>query len=71
MQTNFHTASLLDSIKTFFDTESQRDKQRLCTSCGSSMQFLDAQFQLYGTETKWNVLIPFCPICEERRMSIM
>jgi hypothetical protein len=63
MQTNSEIASLLDCIKNFFP-ESEGEKQQLCTNCGSSMRFLDAQFQLFGTEMKWDVSLPFCPICD-------
>lgn len=64
MQTNSHRRQILSSIKDFFDLESKRRKPGRCEHCRSAMQFLDAQFQLYGTLMTWRVRIPFCPACE-------
>ncbi len=64
MQTNFQGQRILDSIKDFFDAEAKRRKPGLCEHCGSSMQFFDAQFQLYGTPTTWRIHLPFCQDCE-------
>ncbi len=64
MQTNVHSQQVLQSIKKFFDAESKRRSPGLCKACGSSMQFLDAQFQLYGTPTTWKAWLSFCPTCD-------
>src|SRR5712692_7017597 len=64
METNSLRQQVLNSIKNFFDIESNRRKTGLCENCGSSMQFLDAQFQLYGTPTRWRMRVPFCATCE-------
>ncbi len=39
-------------------------KIQKCEHCKSSMQYLDGQFLLFGTNNKWNVFLPFCPTCE-------
>jgi len=64
MQTNSQRHRILSSIKDLFDAEAERRKQGLCEHCGSSMQFLDAQFQLYGTPITWQIRLPFCQVCE-------
>ena len=64
MQTNSQRQHILSSIQDFFDAEAKRRKQGRCENCGSSMQFLDAQFQLYGTPMTWSVRLPFCQACE-------
>src|SRR5437867_953761 len=64
VQANSHQQEILGSIEDFFDIESKRRKPGLCECCGSSMQFLNAQFQLYGTPMTWRVRVPFCPACE-------
>lgn len=64
MQTDSQQQQILRSIENFFEAESQRKKPRLCEHCGSSLQFLDAQFQLYGTPKTWKARLSFCPACE-------
>jgi len=64
VQTNSQRQRILRSIENFFDAESQRKKPRLCERCGSSLQFLDAQFQLDGTPLIWKADLSFCPACE-------
>jgi hypothetical protein len=32
--------------------------------CHSPMKFLEGQFWIYGTSRKWNLSLPFCPLCE-------
>jgi len=64
VQTNSERQQTLRAIENFFDAESKRVKPRLCEHCGSSLQFLDAQFQLYGTPLIWKAGLSFCPACE-------
>jgi hypothetical protein len=28
------------------------------------MKFLEGQFWIYGTSSKWSLSVPFCPLCE-------
>ena len=64
MQTSSVTPEIVNAIQDFFDAESRRCRPGLCERCGSSMQFLDAQFQLYGTPMAWKAQLSFCPACE-------
>jgi hypothetical protein len=64
VQTNLQGQQILRSIENFFEAESKRKKPKLCEHCGSSLQFLDAQFQLYGTPMTWKAWLSFCPACE-------
>jgi len=64
VQTDAQRRKTLRSIENFFDAESKRTKPRLCAHCGSSLRFLDAQFQLYGTPLTWKTGLSFCPACE-------
>jgi hypothetical protein len=57
-------AHILRSIEKFSERESLPPKPRQCLCCGSSMQFVDAHFLLSGTAMNWNVLLPFCAVCD-------
>jgi hypothetical protein len=55
--------TLLRSITDFFAREHSSPKQ-ICDHCHSPMQFLDGHFWIYGTSRKWNLSVPFCPLCD-------
>jgi hypothetical protein len=38
--------------------------KQICDRCHSPMKFLDGHFWIYGTSRKWNLSVPFCPLCE-------
>ena len=69
MQPSFATPEVLNAIQDFFDAESKLCTPGLCERCGSSLQFLDAQFQLYGTPMRWKAQLSFCPACESDVLS--
>jgi hypothetical protein len=54
---------LLASITDFLARGPSSAKQ-ICDQCHSPMKFLDGQFWIYGTTRKWNLSVPFCPLCE-------
>jgi hypothetical protein len=54
---------LLQSITDFLARGPSSAKQ-ICDQCHSPMKFLDGQFWIYGTSRKWNLSLPFCPLCD-------
>jgi hypothetical protein len=57
-------AQIVESFKALFVAQSSRQGQQTCERCASGMQFLDGHFLLYGSEIRWKVSVPFCPICD-------
>jgi hypothetical protein len=56
---------LLQTVNDFFTLErSEKD----CAQCHSRVQYLEADFWIYGTSRKWRLSIPFCPLCDEHRL---
>jgi hypothetical protein len=53
----------LPSIIDFLARGSSSAKQ-ICDQCHSSMKFLNGHFCIYGTNRKWNLSLPFCPLCD-------
>jgi len=54
---------LLESIIDFLTQESSSDEQN-CDQCHSSMKLLEGQFWIYGSSRRWNLSLPFCPLCD-------
>jgi hypothetical protein len=42
--------------------------KQICDQCHSPMKFLDGHFWIYGASRKWNLSVPFCPLCEAEAM---
>lgn len=61
LQTN---GDVFNSVRKLFDSKAERPKQQLCTQCNSVMRHIDGLFWLFGTESKWQISLPFCPTCE-------
>jgi hypothetical protein len=55
---------VLESVKAFFAIQSSRQGWQKCEPCESVMQFVDGHFSLYGSGMKWNISLPFCPVCD-------
>jgi hypothetical protein len=54
---------LLTSITDFL-ARGPSPAQQICDRCHSPMKFLDGHFWIYGTSRKWNLSVPFCPLCD-------
>lgn len=52
---------IISLIQTFLTANSG---EKLCNSCSSALQHIDALFWSNGTNNQWKVSIPFCPRCE-------
>ncbi len=52
-------APIIDSL-----TRASSTAQQMCDQCHSPMKFLDGHFCIYGTNRKWNLSLPFCPLCD-------
>jgi hypothetical protein len=52
-------ASIIDSL-----TRASSSAKQICGQCHSPMKFLDGHFWIYGTTRKWNLTLPFCPVCD-------
>ena len=56
---------IVASLIAFLTSQSLRPEPRdVCARCGTAMQYLDATFWLYETDSAWSVRLPFC-ICED------
>ena len=60
---------IVASLRELFTSQSLRPERRdVCVRCGTAMQYLDATFWLYETDSAWSVRPPFC-ICEDKSTS--
>lgn len=48
----------IENFLTSAATES--NKRRLCSRCGAEMTYIDTTFSLMGTNSAWNIKVPFC-----------
>jgi hypothetical protein len=53
----------LPSIIDFLAREPSSAK-KICDQCHSPMKFLNGHFWIDGTTRKWNLSLPFCPLCD-------
>jgi hypothetical protein len=60
-----YRAQILQSIKQFLEDGFPPATPRQCRRCGSSMQAVDVDFLVSGTEINWKVSLPFCPVCDK------
>jgi len=55
-----HVQELAD----FFDSQSMVQREPvLCECCGTKMQLRKFDFWFFGTEKKWTIPVPVCPMC--------
>ena len=60
---------IVASLRELFTSQSLRPERRdVCVRCGTAMQYLDATFWLYETDSAWSVHLPFCA-CEDKSTS--
>lgn len=48
----------IENFLTSAATESS--KRHLCSKCGAEMTYIDTTFSLMGTNSAWNIKVPFC-----------
>jgi len=51
---------IVEALEDFFTVESLSDEPPYCSRCGAAMQYRDATFWLYGTDSAWNLRVPMC-----------
>ena len=60
---------IVASLTELFTSKSLSSERRdVCLRCGTAMQYLDATFWLYETDSAWCVRLPFCT-CEDKSTS--
>jgi hypothetical protein len=59
---------LLQTIEKFFSTLPAAYEQHQCLRCGATVDFVPAQFRLYGTDVQYTGFVPFCPSCDSTLM---
>jgi hypothetical protein len=57
-------AGLLESLQDFFAPRRSSQDGKNCHQCQSAMQYLEINFWIYGTGSKWRMSVPFCPVCD-------
>lgn len=55
---------ILQSIKNLLEKVPSPARPQSCGRCGSAIHFINTHFLLHSTATRWNVPLPFCPVCD-------